>query len=186
MSTIKTIVGLTAAVIMTAACQSDKYHIKGEAHHLADGTILYITDDLSGTLHPTDTLRVSEGRFSNSGIADSAHISRLYIAGDTTQSILFFREPGTIYIELSDKPAASRVSGTVTNNRWQALNDSVAKYDRLIRQAVGQQGDSIAPRQLSAEMTRLYKDLTRLIRETGDANRDNALGRFITTHYEGY
>ena len=181
----KSIVGLAAGVILTAACQSDEYHIKGEARHLPDGSVLYLTDDLNTGRRLLDSMVISNGSFSGSGLTDSTFICKLFPKGQLQQGVIFFLEPGNIYVELSAVPSHSRVSGTVINNRWQALNDSVAKYDLRIRNVVRLTNDSLNPRQLSADVNRLYKGITTHIKETAIRNKDNALGHFISTHYQG-
>lgn len=179
---VKSMIGLAAATLMMAACQSNTYHIKGEAKHLKNGTHLYLSADLKDG-RPIDTLDIQDGRFNYYGMTDSAFICRLYQAGDSHQGILFFVEPGNIYIELSQKPGLSRVSGTRINNEWQALNDRGTTCDHEIRSIMGNARDSISPKKLSIEMNRLYDELTARIQETALRNKDNALGHFISKHF---
>ena len=167
------------------ACQSDTYSIIGEAFHLPDGSMLYLTTSLDGQGEVLDSAIVERGRFRCQGHIAESQISRLYLSTDSQQSIVFFNEPGNIYIELSGQPGQSRVSGTTINNRWQTLNDSVAKYELRIRSIVESASDSINPHQRFVDIERQYVSLTRLIKETALRNRDNALGRFISNHYQG-
>lgn len=167
------------------SCQSDTYYIKGEARHLNNGTVLYLSKDLNKESNPFDSMIVRNGKFYlKEVIADTPFVSRLYVSGKPEQGIIFFIEPGNIYIELSEKEGRSRVSGTVVNNHWQALNDSVANCDRHIRQLMQQANDSISPQKMSADINRIYLNITRQIRETALRNRDNTLGRFISSHYQ--
>ena len=179
------IVGLVVAICLMAGCQSDTYSIIGEAFHLPDGSMLYLTTSLDGQGEVLDSAIVERGRFRCQGHIDEPQISRLYLSTDSQQSIVFFNEPGNIYIELSEQPGQSRVSGTTINNRWQTLNDSVAKYELRIRSIVESASDSINPHQRFVDVERQYASLTRLIKETALRNKENALGLFINNHYQG-
>ena len=161
------------------ACQSNAYHIKGEAKGCKDGEVLYIADGLSHDAPPTDSIVVTEGRFVLHGETDTARFCRLYRAADPRQDITFFLEPGNIYIELSTRPAHSRVSGTVANNAFQTLNDRVAAADRELRRVMK---DDHADR--TAQVKAIYNRLDCEIRMAAARNDDNALGRFISAHYE--
>ena len=70
---VKSMIGLAAATLMMAACQSNTYHIKGEAKHLKNGTHLYLSADLKDG-RPIDTLDIQDGRFNYYGMTDSAFI----------------------------------------------------------------------------------------------------------------
>ncbi|MBR6275698.1 MAG: DUF4369 domain-containing protein [Prevotella sp.] len=178
----KTFLGLAIAGLALAACQSDTYYIKGEAHGIGDGTVLYLSTDLQGHSRPADSIIVSNGKFAYRGTTDADSVWRLYTPTLPEAFVYFFAEPRNVYIELYNKAARSRVSGTKTNNEWQALNDTVAKYDRYMRKVVG--NDSLSVKQKSIEMNRLYTILDDCIRQTARRNSDNVLGRFISTHYE--
>lgn len=170
--------GLAAAAFLTAACQSNAFHIKGEAKGCKDGEVLYVADGLTPDSSPTDSIIVTEGRFFFHGETDSVRFCRLYRATDARQSVTFFLEPGNIYVEMSVVPGRSRVSGTTVNNGWQALNDKVAECDRRLRRIMR---DEKADR--AAEVKAVYDQMDRDIRETAIRNEGNALGRFISTRY---
>jgi len=180
----KHIIGLAMAGFLFAACQSDTYYIKGEASHLNDSTVLYLTADLQNDSWPMDSMIVCNGRFTYSGTTDSIRLCRLYEAGNVEHALLFFNEPGHIYIELSPQPGLSRVSGTKINNEWQALNDTVAHYDQRLRQLIASQKDSLSPRYVHSEADNIYNTLKKRISEAALRNRDNALGHFISTSSE--
>lgn len=164
---------------MTTACQSNAYHIKGEAKGIPDGEVFYIADVLSPDSPPTDSVIVTEARFILHGETDTARLCRMYHPRTPGQSVLtFFLEPGNIYIELSPRPARSRVSGTHANNAWQALTDKTASCDRQLRHIM-KNDRADRPAQVKA----VYNQMDRDIREAAIKNRDNALGRFISTHY---
>ena len=172
-------IGLALAALCFAACQSDTYYIKGEARDFTDGTELYLAEAV-GEHHVLDTLVVRDGRFSYSAPSDERLLC-LIPAGTTVPALYFFACPGRVYVELSPEEGQSRVSGTKVNNEWQALNDTVAKYDRHIRTLFVR--DSLCPAKTFAGTEQLYTTLTRRITETALRNKDNALGRFISSHY---
>ena len=147
-------IGLAVATLTLAACQSDVCHITVE-----------------------DTTRNSP-TYTTQHTPDSIRLCRL---PDT--DVLYFNEPGNVYIELSPQEGQSRVSGTRLNNEWQALNDTVAKYDKQLRQILGPEGDSLNPRIIHRQVSQIYETLNQRINETALRNRDNALGRYIVTHF---
>lgn len=179
----KNFIGLAAA-LMFSACQSNTFHIKGEAKDFADGTILYLTTDLSDGL-PTDSIIVDDGKLSLSGTTDSTLFCRLYVTTVSEPLLTFFIEPGNIYLEMKPANAQSRVSGTVINNEWQALNDATTLSDLTIRELFAFKKDSINLQQQYATVSEIYHQLNLKIAETAHRNKDNALGHFISSHYLG-
>jgi hypothetical protein len=185
---IRQFIGLATATLAMAACQSNTYYIKGEAKEMGNGTKLYMTAVTDDT-QPIDSMVVIDGRFTLTGTADTAMLCKLYPASSPEVSVTFFLEPGNIYIELAQQLSSltgksrslSRVSGTKVNNEWQALNDTVAKYDRLLRGL--RKSDSIEPRKLYCQTDSIYGTLNRRINEVALRNRDNAMGRFIASHH---
>lgn len=173
------IIGLALAATLFVACQSDTYSIKGEAPEFTDGTELYLTQAV-GEHHVIDTVVVRDGRFSYSAPADEQLLC-LVPSGTSKPALYFFACPGNVYVELSPEEGQSRVSGTKVNNEWQALNDTVAKYDHHLRSLF--ETDSLSLRKTFAETEQLYTTLTRRINEAALRNKDNALGRFIDSHY---
>ena len=178
-----TLIGLTALTLIVAACQSDLYTIRGEARPFADGTLLCLTPDLNADTADCDTVRVIDGRFTYTTTATDTRLCRLYAPSCPDASVLLFTEPGNIYVELSPQAGHSRVSGTKTNNQWQSLCDTVARYDRLLRSLASTHRDSLSPRATATQMERHYATLTQRIREAAERNKDNALGRFIIERF---
>jgi len=177
----KNLIGLAAA-LMFSACQSNTFHIKGEAKDFADGTVLYLTTDLSDGL-PTDSIIVADGKLSLSATTDSAQFCRLYVTTAAEPLLTFFIEPGNIYLEMKPAIGQSRVSGTVINNEWQALNDATTLSDLTIRELFAFSKDSINLQQQYSTVSELYHQLNQKIAETAQRNKDNALGHFISSHY---
>lgn len=180
---VSSLIGLAALTLTVTACQSDSYTIRGEARQFADGTLVLLTPDLNGdSLASCDTIVVADGRFTYTGTAATTSLHRLYTPSNPDATLLLFTEPGNIYVELSPQSGHSRVSGTKINNQWQALCDTVAHYDRRIRDLVTSH-DSINPRRTAAEMNHHYAALTRRINEAAKRNKDNELGRFILERF---
>ncbi len=174
---------LSTVAFALAACQPDSCRIKGEAKEFEDSTLLYLSTDLRDG-HPFDSIRVDDGRFYYRLETDSTCLCLLYPATKhPMEGVTFFTERGNVYIELSPETAASRVSGTVINNEWQALNDRVSHCDQQLRETMQEAKDSIIIRRLYADVDSLYEGVNQAIRETALRNRDNALGRFINRHY---
>lgn len=174
---------LLVTTLLLTACQRDTCRIRGEAKGWKDGTLLYLSVNPDNG-HPFDSIRVDGGRFDYLLTTDSIRLCLLYPSTKSpSEGVYFFTEPGNIYIELLPKIAASRVSGTVINNEWQALNNDVAHCDRRLRRIMREAKDSINVRRLHADINRLYEDINKNISETAMRNRDNALGQFINSHY---
>jgi len=184
------------AAALMAACQSDVYHIRGEARCLRDGTVLYIADGIDRQALPFDSAIVADGRFRLSGTTDTTQLCRISCGvkptaadsdditleedkGVTAEEVLFFLEPGNIYIELSSRKGRSRVSGTKVNNEWQRLQDRVAQADRKIRSIVRSSSQD-----KHRQAREVYDDIDRDIRDAALRNSDNALGIFISERYE--
>ena len=146
---------LALASLILASCQSKDCHVTVEN---------VITTPTSYKINPARHFHYS---------ADSVRLCRI---PDT--QVLFFNEPGNVYIELSPHEGMTRVSGTKLNNEWQALNDTVAKYDQLLRDLFGNHSDS-----LYNQVSAIYDTLQQRILQTADRNRDNALGHFISLHF---
>lgn len=179
------LISLTAAGITLAACQSDTYRIKGSGDALKDGDTLYITSDLAnGT--PTDTLVVKDGVFETSGTTDSTAFCMLYNKGDRMIQP-FFIEPGTIKIRLSKTPGKSKVSGTTTNEKWQAMADSIYRLSKKMEEAAARiynnRLTNEEQEQQRAVMEKLNQDFKGWVLDNARRNTDNEFGYFILTYY---
>ena len=71
MKLVNPLFGLATAAFLLAACQSNAYHIKGEAKGYEDGEVLYIADGLGHDARSTDSIIVTEGRFVLHGETDT-------------------------------------------------------------------------------------------------------------------
>ena len=181
----KALIRLAIAGISFCSCQSDSYKIKGYASHLHDGDtiVLALEDHQKKILGQTI---VSEGNFSMKGVTDTTVFCRAYINHEPLTSISFFLEPGNITIELNPYPTPSRVSGTILNNEWQALNDSVQILgDKLIRMAeTASKTKADNRQQLQKSIDSLHRKISGCITNTGRRNRNNVLGKYIIENYK--
>ena len=162
----RSLFGQAVAGMMFCACQSDSFEINGYARDFLDGDTICMTVDDHGTIL-AQTI-VSEGLFQLSGTIDTVCLCRAYVKQDPKSGVSFFLEPGNITIELRRLPAVSRVSGTIVNNEWQKLSDSI----NLIFNDRAQPFDS------------LHRRMSDCILHSAQRNKDNILGRYIEEHYK--
>ena len=169
-----------------AACQSDSYQISGTAEGLSDGDTLFLTHDLESGV-PSDTLIVKEGKFSLSGTTDSTALCMIYSLNRNEINAAFFMEPGDITIQLSDNPGGSRVGGTLCNNQWQTLNDSVMvigkEINRIAEHIYGNNLPEDEQQKGMEQIEKLNKRFSALVVKTAEKNIDNEFGYFLLTYY---
>lgn len=164
--TSRSLFGLAVAGTLFCSCQSDAFHISGIARDCHDGdTICLVVEDDSLLLGQT---YVSDGHFRFTGQTDDFRLCRVYVRRDRESGVSFFLEPGHITIELQTLPKLSRVSGTIVNNEWQKLSDSI----NLLFNDKNKPIDS------------LHRQMSDCILRTAQRNKDNPLGRYIDEHYE--
>ena len=168
------------------ACQSSSYQVNGTIEGAADGDTLFLTSDLQTGI-PSDTLIVEDGKFSISGEADSVHLCMIYSAKRNEMNAPFFIEPGTIKVQISETPGASRVGGTLCNDEWQLLNDSVVSIGKEInRIAEHIYGNTISQEEQQKGMEdieKLNKRFSDLVIKTCEKNIRNEFGYFLLTYY---
>ena len=181
----RSFIGLAVAGLVLCACQSDVYQIKGCAPELKDDdTITLAFEDPPQKI--LGQAIVSGGTFKFAGTTDTTLFCRAYLNRQQLSSCSFFLEPGEITIELYQHPRPSRVSGTVLNNQWQALNDTVQKLGtQLIRLAQLSTRTNAAHRQrLQQQVDSLHRRISDCITQTGQRNSQNVLGRYIQQNYK--
>lgn len=168
------------------ACQSHSYQIHGTAEGLGDGDTLYLTTDMVEGV-PSDTLVVKDGKFTFSGETDSVRLCMIYSATASELNAPFFLEPGTITIALKQAPGASRVGGTLCNNQWQQLNDSVmvigTEINRIAEHVYGGTGTEEEQQQAMEQIARLNDRFAALVVKKAEQNIDNEFGYFLLTFY---
>ncbi len=172
--------------IALAACQGNSYKLNGTAEGLKDGDTLFVTHELQTGI-PSDTIIVQDGKFSLSATADSVALCMVYSLDRNEINAPFFMEPGTITVHLSDKPGASRVSGTLCNDKWQTLNDSVMvigkEINRIAEHIYGNNVPQEEQQKGMAQIEKLNKRFAALLVKTTEDNIDNEFGYFLLTYY---
>ena len=162
----RSLIGLAVAGMLFCSCQSDSFQISGFARDCQDGdTICLAIDNDSILIAQT---QISDGLFQLSGTTDTICLCRAYLKQDPESGVSFFLEPGHITIELHPLPTLSRVSGTVVNNEWQKLADSINLLFNDKRLPI----DS------------MHRRMSDCILHTAQRNKDNILGRYIEEHYK--
>lgn len=173
------IITLVAAVWLLTACHSDRFQVSGVATGLNDGDTICLTSDME-QLAPMTLVTVKDQHFKMEETTDTVRLYAIYPAGQPECRVTFFGEPGTIKVEMSNRPGVSRVSGTKLNNEWQALNDKVADYGQRINRLIN---TKTANQNLFAQVSKLYQEMINQIDETAKRNSDNQLGKFIKENW---
>jgi hypothetical protein len=182
--TINSLVGLAAAGIFLCSCQSNSYHIDGFANKFQEGDTICLTkDDHLG--HSIAQTVVKDGRFHFWGETDSIGLFRVYVKQESEYGVSFFLEPGHITIELLPQQAMSRVSGTVINNEWQLLSDSIIMLAKdITMQQKETVNDSIEQKKRAHAIDSLHQRMSTCILNTAARNKDNQLGKYIQENYK--
>ncbi len=177
------------SVALLTSCQSNSYKISGSvssSEGLADGDTLFVTKDLQTGI-PSDTLIIQDGKFKLSGETDSTALCMIYSAKRNEINAAFFMEPGTIDIQLTDQPGASRVGGTTCNKQWQTLNDSVMsigkEINRIAEHIYGNNLSQEEQQKGMEQIDKLNKRFAELVVKTAEKNIDNEFGYFLLTYY---
>ena len=181
---VRNLIGLAAAALWLTSCQSNTYHIKGTAKSLPDGQTVYLSAD-PGTLAPCDSAIITQGAFRFDGKTDSTHAATIYAKHNATQSIDFLLTPGSAVILLTATPGQSRISGSKVHDEWQAMTDQLNAHSNRLQQLIKSSGSLTDSGQvdLLIEARRIEREMRACIANTAQRNADNALGRFIATHY---
>ncbi|MBP3511564.1 MAG: AhpC/TSA family protein [Prevotella sp.] len=177
------IIGLMAASSMLAACQLDGYRIKGSGDALKNGDTLLVMAIDGDSYHPIDTVVVKDGEFETSGRADSTAGCVLVWPRETPRQLVFFIEPGTISMTISDTPEKTRVAGTKANDIWQTMQDSInvmARESDIIGSSL-QQGNLPAEEveAKNAELRRIKEAFVRYVNDCAEKNIGNEVGYFL-------
>lgn len=177
---------MTAVGFMLAACHSNSYKIVGTVEGLNDGDTLFLTRDFQSGI-PSDTLIVKDGRFSMSGETDSVYLCMVYSANRNELNAPFFIESGGITINIKETPGASRVGGTLCNDQWQQLNDSVMsigmEINRIAEHVYGNNLNQEEQQQAMAKIEKLNQRFADVVIKKAERNIDNEFGYFLLTYY---
>ena len=183
---IKSILILTAAGIMLAACQSNTYHIKGTVKDVQEDTLFLTTDLQQGT--PRDTILVKDGQFELSGETDSTYFCMIYSKNEEALNIPLFIEPGMIKVLLSKTPGVSRVGGTAINDEWQRMSDStmvIGKEINNIAEKVfaNEKATQEEQQKAMAQIEKLNQRHAKVVLDFTERNIKNELGYFLLTMF---
>ena len=180
---LKLLYGL-AAVNILLACQSNSYQIDGYAQAFQEGdTICLATSDQ--VERPFSQTVVSGGKFAFAGEAGDFTLCRAYVKQQPDCGTEFFLEPGRIAIELYPRPKMSRVSGTVFNNEWQHLSDSIQLLSKDIIYILRHPATDAERQQRDVHtIDSLHRRMSDCIVHTAQRNKDNPLGRYILENYK--
>ena len=180
----KSIVGLAAMSLMLTACQSNSYRIDGFAGMFLEGDTVVLAADTTLDAPLAVTL-VHDGKFLFAGETDTVGLCTVYQKQLPDQRLTFFLEPGNIAIELNRAPVYSRVSGTIVNNEWQALTDSIQQLSKGVMRLLQKPAtDSTGQVNHVHTIDSLHRRMSFCIQHAAQRNRDNALGRYIHDHYQ--
>ena len=168
------------------ACQSNTYQVKGTIEGAADGDTLFFTTDMQSGI-PSDTLIVEHGKFSFSGESDSVYMAMVYSAKRNELNAPFFVEPGKISIDIKETPGASRVGGTMCNDQWQVLNDSVMtigkEINKIAEHIYGNNVTFEEQQKGMEQIEQLNKRFSAMVIGITEKNIDNEFGYFLLTYY---
>ena len=179
----KKVMALAIAAVAFASCQQNSFKILGTAEGYQDGDTLYMSDV---DANPTDTIIVKDGKFKLKGRADSVELSIIFSQKNPNDAVLFFKEPGTIMLTLTDDPATSHVSGTAANDGMQELTSQVNEYEarilRLSEAFIDTMLNDAKRQAIVSEYTKIQKELTHLFYRAAEKNIDNEFGFFAITN----
>lgn len=180
----KSVLGLAALGFMLLSCQSNSYKINGFALQLEEGDTILIAHD-SDRLQPFAMTIVNGGIFFWEGDINDVEPCWVYLKRRPECNAFYFPDNGTIAIELNLPPTPSRVSGTLLNNKWQHLNDSIQRIGKNIISLMEQKdSDTLAHMTKHKRVDSLHYLMSALIINTGKRNKGNPLGNFILENYK--
>ena len=170
--------------LMLTACQSNSYRIDGFAGMFLEGDTVVLAADAAPDV-PIATTLVHDGKFLFSGETDTVGLCTVYQKQLPDQRLTFFLEPGNIAIELNRAPVCSRVSGTIVNNEWQALTDSIQLLSKGVMRLLQKPAtDSAGQVNHVHAIDSLHRRMSDCIVHTAQRNKDNPLGRYILENYK--
>ena len=166
------------------SCQPSFYRIEGFARSLNEGDTICLAQE-SAPDQPFSQTTVSNGKFYLTGETDSVILCRAYLKRQPSCQVSFFIEPGTMTVELFLPPTLSRVSGTKINNQWQLLADSIQLMGQDVLNTLERPAtDSAEQQTVVHRVDSLHRRMSDCILNTARRNSQNALGKYILTHYK--
>ena len=183
---VKGLLPIGASLLLLNSCQANSFKLAGDVAGLNDGDTLFVTHDLQSGI-PSDTLVIKDGKFSLSGEVDSTSLCMIYGATRNEINAPFFLEPGNITIHLTEQPGGSRVSGTLCNDQWQQLNDSVMvigkEINKIAEHIYGNNLPEAEQQKGMEQIDRLNQRFAACVVKAAEKNVDNEFGYFLLTYY---
>jgi hypothetical protein len=170
--------------LLLISCQSNVYQIDGYARDFKDGDTICLHQEIDGdgTVFIT---QVVDGKFSFSGETNTSTFCQIYTIANPKNKVSFFLEPARITVELSLAPERNRVSGTIINNTWQQLNDSICLLGKeAVNTVMLMARDNTEHLQRAKTIDSLHRRMSDCILNTARRNSDNVLGRYIRQNYK--
>ena len=171
-------------LLLISSCQSNVYQIDGYARDFKDGDTICLHQEIEGdgTVFIT---QVVDGKFSFSGETNTSTFCHIYTIANPKNRVSFFLEPARITVELSLAPERNRVSGTIINNTWQQLNDSIRLLGQeVVRTSLLPVADSTTQAKRVRTIDSLHHRMSDCILNTARRNSDNPIGQYIKKNYK--
>jgi len=166
------------------SCEDESYRINGFANDLNEGDTIVLAYNTVPERPLAKTI-VSNGKFYFEEKLGDQRPCILYQKQTPQNYVFFFPDYGTIAIELHEASKPSRISGTKLNNTWQHMNDVIQHIGKeLMRQITQQDSDSTIHLKRYLTVDSLHRKMVNCIKQTGQNNKDNPLGRFILQNYK--
>ncbi len=170
---------LTAGASLSLSAQS-AYVINGTADNVLEGKTVYFIN--SGSRTPSDSATVKDGKFSFKGSVKSPAIATIATRKGSTAVIL---ENGTIQVSLADK----KVSGTPTNNKWNAYQELITPYEAKLAELrkearTIERNDTAKMNVLQKQYMEAYNKIAQVSKEYIKNNLDNITPALLIGSYE--
>jgi peroxiredoxin len=160
----------------------------------ADGDKVFLMERGDGQFTPLDTVVIADGQFTFTGVRDSAvNCYLVYRSEDDLEPdyVDFFLENGNINVKMVRAEGGDIVSGTPTNDAYQAFRSRLqAAFDK--QRTLMDEMASAAPEEQAAKMAEaeaLDGEVVSVIKESIRSNRATPLAVFLLNtynHYMGY
>jgi thiol-disulfide isomerase/thioredoxin len=132
-------------------------------------------------------LLLEKDSLSRQGKADTVMLTLIYSPKYNELGALFFAEPGTIRVKMSQTEGNSTIGGTKANEGLQELNTLTSEYGKKMQEIVAVLYDPNASeenkQQALLKEQQLRADLTTKVIEAAEKNIDNELGFFLITSF---
>ena len=189
------------AALGMVSCAPKSYTITGTMESSTDGDTVFLLERSEGRFVPLDTAVIAKGKFRFTGVQDSAmNCYLIYRGEDDLQPVYtdFFLENGDIGVKMVRAAGGSAVSGTPTNDAYQAFRNRLqvvfdkqqALIDKIVSATPEAPGNEKAEEDAleanKAEIDALESELISVIKASVRANSATPLGAFLLNSYNHY